>query len=278
MTEKAFCLYDGFYAEYVKNNEIFNMPVQHYHDSYELYLQLDGKRYLFLDNDTFDLRAGDMVLLEPYEIHLMESRDSLFYERYVINFRTSDLNAILSPEEINMLLGSLKSCVVHLDDDMFRTAGTYFADSMKAHSSGGFLADKTIAASIMRLMLMMKQLSSEKQPTGGSCVDSEIIKSLHYINTNFDKEISLDELAELAHMSKYHFCRLFHSTTGAAPFEYLRNVRLAKVHKLLVNSDLPLSAIAEKSGFPSTARMTYTFRKIYNTSPREFRKKLCKKI
>ena len=69
MTEKAFCLYDGFYAEYVKNNEIFNMPVQHYHDSYELYLQLDGKRYLFLDNDTFDLRAGDMVLLEPYEIH-----------------------------------------------------------------------------------------------------------------------------------------------------------------------------------------------------------------
>lgn len=271
MPLKSFCFYNGLNVEYIKNDQVYNMPQQHYHDSYELYLQLDGKRYLFLDDESYDLVCGDMVFLSPYEIHHMASLDSHFYERYVMNFDKSLLMQILTESELNMLLTPLKSCVVHLDEVLFEKAKVYFSD-LNNSVGGGFLASKTAAFSITNLLLILRSFSELAGPAKSKKIDSSVIDTIHYINNNFDKEICLSDLADMAHMSKFHFCRLFHSTTGATLGEYLRNVRLAKVHKMLVNTDLPLSQIAQRTGFDSTSKLTYSFRKIYGISPRAFRK------
>ena len=74
-------------------------------------------------------------------------------------------------------------------------------------------------------------------------------------------------------MSRYHFCRIFHSATGATFLEYLYNVRLAKAHQLLLGSDLSLNEISSRCGFSSTSHLTRIFKNAYGIPPREFRKR-----
>ena len=108
-------------------------------------------------------------------------------------------------------------------------------------------------------------------------IQPEIVSVIHYINTHYQENITLDAAAGLGHMSRYHFCRLFGSATGATFLEYLYNVRLSKVHQLLLDTRLPLSQIAEKCGFTSTAHLSRVFRDAYGVSPREFRKSAAEK-
>lgn len=63
MKRKAFSPHDDIYIQYLRNMEKHDMPVQHYHDGYEIFLMLGGKRYLFYDNICFTLERGDMAVL-----------------------------------------------------------------------------------------------------------------------------------------------------------------------------------------------------------------------
>jgi len=64
----------------------------------------------------------------------------------------------------------------------------------------------------------------------GKSIQPEIVKAIHYINRHYQENLSLEGAAELVHLSRYHFCRLFHEATGATFLEYLYNVRLASHH------------------------------------------------
>ena len=83
MKRKAFSPHDDVYIQYLRNMEKHDMPVQHYHDGYEIFLMLGGKRYLFYDNICFTLERGDMAVLRPFDIHYAQSRDAEYYERFV---------------------------------------------------------------------------------------------------------------------------------------------------------------------------------------------------
>lgn len=60
MKRTAFSLHNELYVQYLKSENKHNMSVQHYHDTYEIYLQLSGKRYLFYDNTCYTLERGDL--------------------------------------------------------------------------------------------------------------------------------------------------------------------------------------------------------------------------
>lgn len=97
MKRKAFSPHDDIYIQYLRNMEKHDMPVQHYHDGYEIFLMLGGKRYLFYDNICFTLERGDMAVLRPFDIHYAQSRDAEYYERFVLNFSETALSALFKP-------------------------------------------------------------------------------------------------------------------------------------------------------------------------------------
>ena len=99
MLNAVFFPFSEMYINHVKSSEKYDMKIQHYHDAYEIYLQADGERYLFLDDICYTLKQGDLVILKPFDIHYMESRDIDFYERYVLNFSSDMLSGILTKTE-----------------------------------------------------------------------------------------------------------------------------------------------------------------------------------
>ena len=250
-----------------------DMATQHYHDAYEIYLQMKGKRYLFCGENTYLLDEGDLVIFEPFETHGMESKEEPLYERYVLNFQSKMLEPILTPREIEQTLAKLKQCVVHLDEERYSIVLSAYDGLRYWDEKGGFLHKKMVAAMLLGIIRTVEDVMDKSTPVSGEKCAPQIITAMRYIRDHYTENVSLDTISSVVHMSKYHFCRLFRDGVGMTFLEYLNVYRMSKVHQLLLETDMSLEQIAEKVGIASAANMARIFKKGYGESPSVFRKK-----
>lgn len=90
---------------------------------------------------------------------------------------------------------------------------------------------------------------------------------------NFDKSISLEEVAQQANMSKNAFCRYFKRRTNKTFFQFLTELRIERACKLLVEDrDLPIFMVSEMSGFQNIANFNRKFKEQKQTTPGSYRK------
>ncbi|MCX7715557.1 MAG: AraC family transcriptional regulator [Clostridia bacterium] len=272
MPQTAFVPFDGVFIDYIKNTEKNNMRAQHYHDAYEIYLQISGERYLFHADICYNLKRGDLVIFQPFDIHYTESHEINYYERYVMNFKSECLSDFLSQSELHILFSKLESCVIHLDDIQTKELCTYFEKANFFFKKGGFLSEKLLSSVIFQMVALISDLIETAQYVENRHIQPELLEAISYINTHYAENITLEMVSNTIHMSKYHFCRLFRRATGATFVEYLSNIRLVKVHRLLAETKLTLNEIASKTGFSSASALTRVFKNTYKISPREFRK------
>lgn len=102
---------------------------------------------------------------------------------------------------------------------------------------------------------------------------ARINKAFDYIESNFDKPITLDELAGVANFSRFHFHRIFLGMVGETPFQFLQRVRLEKAGALLIyNPDDSISHIAQKCGFSDISVFSRNFKNQFGMSATQYRK------
>ena len=95
---------------------------------------------------------------------------------------------------------------------------------------------------------------------------------LQYIEANLERKITLSKLANIAGVGKFYFCRLFKSSFGLTPYQYVIQQRVAKAKKLLTNSNIPICDIALDCGFSSQSHLAKHFRSMVRSSPMNYRK------
>ena len=94
-----------------------------------------------------------------------------------------------------------------------------------------------------------------------------------YIDNHFKEPLSLDQLAEMAHISKYYLAHTFQEAFHTSPISYLIARRIQESRFLLRETDLSLSQIAQILGFSSLSYFSQSFRRLEGISPIEFRKR-----
>ncbi|MCM3747523.1 helix-turn-helix domain-containing protein [Paenibacillus pasadenensis] len=99
----------------------------------------------------------------------------------------------------------------------------------------------------------------------------EIMKTVQFMENEFQKELSIMDAAKFANMSRSYFSRCFHDITGHTFNEYLRMVRISHAKTLLKQSSKPISWVAYQSGYPNEKYFCKVFRKVVGLQPREYR-------
>lgn len=102
----------------------------------------------------------------------------------------------------------------------------------------------------------------------GEC---EYIK--HYMDSNYQKDITLSMLSDLAHRNKFYLSHMFTKAYGISPINYLLERRILFSKDLLRNSNYNITEIAQRSGFSSANYFTQSFKKSTGLTPRNYRKK-----
>ncbi len=98
-----------------------------------------------------------------------------------------------------------------------------------------------------------------------------ILRVIDYIHTHAADDLSLDQLADVAAMSRFHWHRVFTAIIGASPAQIIRSVRMHKATMLLLRTDLPIPEVAALVGYPNDRSFVRTFKEAYGQTPKAFR-------
>jgi len=98
-----------------------------------------------------------------------------------------------------------------------------------------------------------------------------ILRVIDYIHAHAAEDLSLDQLADVAAMSRFHWHRVFTAIMGASPAQIIRSVRMHKASMLLLRTALPIPKIAAHVGYPNDRSFVRAFKDAYNQTPNAFR-------
>ena len=98
-----------------------------------------------------------------------------------------------------------------------------------------------------------------------------VLNIIAYINSNYFKPLSNKQFSEMTGYHEYHLNRLFTKHFGFTIHQYILNVRIIQAKKMLLGTDLPLSAIADKIGYNSSTHFSRYFKQVVKMTPIEYR-------
>jgi AraC-like DNA-binding protein len=100
----------------------------------------------------------------------------------------------------------------------------------------------------------------------------EIIKGKEYIDDYWQEEFDANKLAEVVHMSKYHYSRLFRQHTGLTPHQYYLDVKVAKLKEKLCDSNLSVAQAFADCGVDYNGNYAKLFKQRVGMTPAEYQK------
>lgn len=103
--------------------------------------------------------------------------------------------------------------------------------------------------------------------------NSIVFELKRYIRQNLHNRMTRDELSEHVHLNESYLSRLFHKETEMSLSDYILKERMKKAGELIAETDEPISEIANKLCYDNFSYFSKMFRKVYNVTPQEYRKK-----
>lgn len=142
-------------------------------------------------------------------------------------------------------------------------------------STGGLLAE-TLASSLAA-RLLQKHVSASPANSRALGVNvgldpRRLSRVLDYIESNLEGSLTLDELASIACLSRFHFARAFKLAVGQPPHRYVSARRIERAKALLAHGDRPIVDIALALGFSSQANFSRAFQLVAGQAPGRFRR------
>ena len=125
---------------------------------------------------------------------------------------------------------------------------------------------------IHELIRLEQTTSAVARPLRGGLPAWQQKRVVEFIQEHLAEEISLNALAELAHLSLYHFARAFKQSFGAPPHHYHMARRMDRARSLLQRPALSVTEIGMQIGFRETSSFTRAFRKFTGLTPTEYRR------
>jgi AraC family transcriptional regulator len=95
-----------------------------------------------------------------------------------------------------------------------------------------------------------------------------------YMHAHLAEEVSLQDLAQVAYVSRFHLIRMFKQTYGETPYQRLTRLRIQRAQRLLATSDTPIMQIALDCGITNQSNFAAAFRRLVGLSPRAYRQSI----
>lgn len=228
-------------------------------NDYHILYIVRGECFVWYNDAEYKLEAGNYVIYFPHEKQEYQYTGTIDTLSYWIHFTGSAVEEIFSN--------------AHL------TSGVYFTPPNKSvHScfkkiiTFHSLQKYEIQANAY-LLSLISSLSLTEDEHSASEYPQYLIEAIKYINLNWQKQISISYLAEMACLSKSRFLHSFKENVGISAYGYIINMKIEKAKEFLLSTDMNISAIAETIGYSDSLYFSRLFKKHMGISPNEYRKK-----
>lgn len=254
---------------------------RHRHEFQELVLVLGGKGTHWVEDESYQLQAGDtFVLLGDMRHGYPETKDlsliNIIFEPRRLQLPTLDLGTIPGYHALFVLEPTLRGQRnyrnrLRLSEEHLAEALRLVAEleaELESNTPGQeFLA----AAHFMRLVGFLSRRYSQLEDGSGKHPPQQLGALLGHMERNYDKPLTVKDLMRVSHMSQTSLMRTFKRLLGRSPVEHLIRLRISHAEQLLRDSDLTLAEIAERTGFCDSNYLSRQFRQVVGVPPSEYR-------
>lgn len=239
---------------------------EHMHQDVEFLFVIDGKLTVSMLEKRFVMGPEDMLVINSNHRHGLCADGPVhvciihFNYSMLLNYQDQKLlffycNSMVEKHEkyggLRAIMGDLLSeCAVNMDKMTF----------MKK-------------SQVYRLLhFLVQYFMSDRITDHAGSDDIRVEKMLQYINTNYNKLLTLTEMAEFMYMAPSSFSRYFKKRVGITFIEYVNNVRLHFALEDVRYTDKSISRIAQDHGFTNSSAFCRAFKEAYQISPMLYRK------
>ena len=237
--------------------------VPHTHNHMELFYILGGKGQFLIQDQLYPVNANNLVLINPNVTHTEVSLNAQPLEYIVLGIEGIELATsensngqfnILDHFESVEISGCLRNILREMEQK-----NTGYEDVCQAY----------MEILIIRLMRNTAlAVPAEPQHVSGNRQCAAVRR---YIDHHFKEPLTLELLAEEAHMNKYYLSHAFKREYNISPINYMISRRIEESKYLLAETDLSMSQIAQLLGFSSLSYFSQVFRRTQSVSPMEYR-------
>lgn len=225
---------------------------------------VSGSGIIEIDGTTYHLKPGEAFMIKvPENFHYYLPQDGEKWEFIYITLYGSE--ALRCFEDLRTSYGPVLR--VHPHSAPVQTLTKIYKMGAKQSIQSSYRAQALAYEFIMSLY----EYKESKKDSMEDWPDS-IVSAALYIHHHYSREVTLEDLAQVAGLSRYHFTRLFKETTGITPIQYVTNFRIQQAADLLINSSIKIESIANQVGYQNANYFNKVFHKVTGESPGSFRK------
>lgn len=257
----------------VKREAYWNMKQAHYHNFHEIYFLISGERNFFINETIYQIGKGDVVIIPAGELHRTTYYAGNAHERIAITFDDCLLDPIYERLGRDYVTEAMNRFFVHIPEGRRQYAEDLMKKIIYEKENIDEISESMAITYFHEIFLFI--LRCQKYYTNENEIDvsNEIIqKAARYIYSNYDKPLSLMDIADMFGMSSSYFSKKFKAITGFGFKEYLTSIRIREASNLLLNTDKSITDIAISCGFNDSNYFGDAFRRIKGLSPNKYRK------
>lgn len=249
------------------------------HDCYEFFFPINSMQKIFIDDRSIDCHPGHIVPINPGQPHGFRRGNravSFILLQFDAEYMATLIAATVSPEEaadVDTLPG-FENAAYAIGQEI-QTLGARIIREFDERRPGRerLLLALTDVLAIMLVRVCYSQRAAQMQSR--QSLQSErylrFRQVIEYMQNHLSEKVSIDSLAEIAGMNRYHFIRTFKSAYAQSPYDYLTDLRIERASQLLQEASLPTSQIAGQCGFFSASRFSAAFKLATGMTPTHYR-------
>ena len=249
----------------------------HWHEHLEFLYFVEGEARITCNSKAYNAGPGDLIVVNSTDLHHGVSlSDHLFYFAVILDpslLHSQFLEAVetkyIMPITQNRILFRNR---IAGDSDVTGCIDTLI-DEYTAREIGYELAVKSCLYRLLAILLR-NYVEESQSPQAYSARLRHLERFgpvFQYIEEHYHERISVDQLAAVASLSRFHFSRQFKELTNKTVSDYVNFVRVSKAETLLRHSSLSISEIAAATGFTDIYYFSKLFKAHKQTSPSRFR-------
>ncbi|WP_438350728.1 AraC family ligand binding domain-containing protein [Paenibacillus sp. FA6] len=235
----------------------------HFHEYYVIGFIEEGQRYLVCKGEEYIINPGDLLLFNPYDTHSCEQIDGKTLDYRCINVSSEVMKKLVLEINGNNNIPCFKPSVVYQSDLIANLKELHL---MISQDESGFKKEELFLYFMEELILTHSDLTI-LPPASESPL--EITTVCSYLEENYIKTITLNDLSVLTGWSKYHLLRSFTKQKGLSPYSYLETIRVNHAKRLLEQGVKPIE-VSFLTGFSDQSHLTKFFKRQIGLTPKQY--------
>ncbi|MCX7841538.1 MAG: AraC family transcriptional regulator [Clostridia bacterium] len=251
------------------------------HEVFEMVYVKKGNAVFEIAGQPVPIGPNDIIIIKPNQPHKFSVKSEAGCEFIVLNFGfTSQMNSEFSEVSLEDFLnfvnsketGAFISLKVSQKNEIINLLNRILKERESTEIGSEFL-NRLMVLELFVFISRALKMEWENSIKYKSPKLKELIHiSINYINNNFERDISLGDIARFVFLSPSYFTRAFKDETGISPINYLLKVRIERAKELLTETDTKISTIALNVGFSNQQRFNEIFKKYTKMTPLQYRK------